>query len=818
MSSGKPKPFHFPPHEINKKPSDLEPSKSYEKTAEYLNDDNFLTMEEEFHHQFGDLAQLQPPKSTAALHHNNSSRPLSPRGGGADGTAVGNTAGRPLPQDAGGAPGGSGGGGIQILPSSAKPGKGSLHGSLLNRNVSSFDDAKSLKSSKNDANPDPSVTNEVLARSSGSFPSFPTIKADRAVSAISALTVEEAPPESLSARSQQGTAGGRRTDYDFVSKWSPESCATARSAKVGKGKKKAKDKGKSAPPERVDSHGSMGQKGNSSTYERTDSYGSIDRKSVGIEEEEPISPLRSPLIAGRKHHANDNDGKAKKAREAKKNAKYFAKKRTRMRDMRHDAMYGESEFGHDDDNGIDSATIPRSESQKNVERSFHRSTSASTLGGRRVEQIKFELGKASVTKRLLLRDLNLTAKELPLDSILSDALGSELTKISLAGNLLNYLPDPMVYSLNGLKTMDLQQCGLVSLPDCEWALPNLRRLNLSHNSLKKFLPDGALRGLPNLEVLTMSNNDIYEIDLPKEGLFVLENLEYLSLAYNHISELPKGLTRLFSLKTLRLPNNYITHVPRDICKMELSELDVTMNPIIQPPLADCERGIAAMRRYFVSLDRKERRRSRLEEVVSESSQPIHDAESSSDDDITGIINGEIDLSLIPIGARVPAEEQVLEQGAPGYDIMGSEPPRSPARMGSFPSPRLRPMPVPTPGPMQRRLMGTSASSPMALVPPRQVPPALAPAMALRGGGGMPTVATVPLRSATAPPLNAMAITAFPPPSPLHTEAMVERREMAMSAVMAAAPIQEATKSKPAEVKDTLKLNDTLKLVFVGQSR
>ena len=275
----------------------------------------------------------------------------------------------------------------------------------------------------------------------------------------------------------------------------------------------------------------------------------------------------------------------------------------------------------------------------------------------------------------------------------------------------------------------------------------------------------------------------------------------MSLAYNHLSELPEGLTRLFSLKTLRLPNNYITHVPRDICKMELSELDVTMNPIIQPPLADCERGIAAMRRYFVSLDRKERRRSRVEGLVSEPSQPIHDGESSSDDDIGFIgcaMDDDIEYNAMP-GCVVPEDEQDLEQA--GYDVIGFEPPRSPARMGSFPSPRTRPMPVPTPRATQRRLMGTDASSPM--------PPALAPAMDLRGGGGMPTVATVPLRSTTAPP-NVMAITDLPPPSSLRAEPMVRRREMAMTAVVL--PTQEATKSKSAEV------NDTLKIVFVGQSR
>jgi len=811
MSNGKPKPYHFPPHEINKRPSELEPSKSYEKTADYLNDDTFLSREEDFHHQLGDLAQLRPPKSAPVLQH--AKRPLSPKGGG-DG-AVGSTSagsGRPPPQDAAGAPGG--GGGIRILPSSAKPGKGSLHGSLLNRNVSSFDDAKSLKSTSNDANLDTSVVDDVLARSPGSFPGFPAIKTDRTVSAISALTVEES-PELVSAKPRYGGEGDA-ADYDFLHKWSPESRASTRS-KGGKGKEKAgKQKAKSELPERAEAIGQASKirKGKSEMHYRTDSFGSIDHdKSVGVVNEEPTSPLRSKPSAGRMQYANDNDGKAKKSRDAKKQAKDFARKRTRERHMRHDAMYGDAEFGHDGGYDIDDVSITRSESKKNMERSFHRSTSASTLGGRRMEQIKLELGKASVTKRLFLRDLNLTAKELPIDSILSFPLGSDLTKISLAGNVLNYLPDPIVLSLHGLKAMDLQQCGLVSLPECEWELPALRRLNLSHNRLQNFLPAGALRGLPSLEVLTMSNNDIYEFNLP-EGSTVLENLEYLSLAYNHISDLPDGITRLSSLKTLRLPNNYITHVPRDICKMDLSELDVTMNPIIQPPLGDCERGITAMRRYFASLDRIERRRSRR----NEPSQPIHGTDSPSDDDSIHAAgasssdnryNRREQINLVDLSTE---DERDLQSAPPGDDVVRSEPPRLPARVGSFPSPRLRPTSEPAGGAIQRRLMGTSASSTMLPAHPRQRSPALAPAMNLRGGGGMPAIATVPLRSATAPPSNAIALTAFPPPSPRHEEPMAIRPDVTTAVMVASVPTQEGAKAKPAEV------NDTLKLVFVGKSR
>ena len=112
----------------------------------------------------------------------------------------------------------------------------------------------------------------------------------------------------------------------------------------------------------------------------------------------------------------------------------------------------------------------------------------------------------------------------------------------------------------------------------------------------------------------MSNNDIYDFTLPDDCGPILENLFYLSLTFNNISLLPEeDLPRLDKLRELRLSNNYITHVPRAVCHMQLSELDVTPNPLIQPPLGDCEQGIGAMRRYYAGLEHRERRRSRLDD-------------------------------------------------------------------------------------------------------------------------------------------------------------------------------------------------------------
>ena len=94
----------------------------------------------------------------------------------------------------------------------------------------------------------------------------------------------------------------------------------------------------------------------------------------------------------------------------------------------------------------------------------------------------------SGTRRLILRDLNLTRKEVPVESICSPRLGRMLCKLSLAGNRLDTVPERIVMELIGLRTLDLSQCGLVSVPEV-WNLMELRRLNLSHNRLKTFLPE-----------------------------------------------------------------------------------------------------------------------------------------------------------------------------------------------------------------------------------------------------------------------------------------------------------------------------------------
>jgi Leucine rich repeat len=88
-------------------------------------------------------------------------------------------------------------------------------------------------------------------------------------------------------------------------------------------------------------------------------------------------------------------------------------------------------------------------------------------------------------KKLILNDLSLTAADIPVKDLCGTPLGSSLHKLSLAGNRLGHIPAKLVTNLPVLKHLDLSQCELHHLPET-WYLPNLRRLNLSHNRLTDF--------------------------------------------------------------------------------------------------------------------------------------------------------------------------------------------------------------------------------------------------------------------------------------------------------------------------------------------
>jgi Leucine-rich repeat (LRR) protein len=98
-----------------------------------------------------------------------------------------------------------------------------------------------------------------------------------------------------------------------------------------------------------------------------------------------------------------------------------------------------------------------------------------------------EANRFPFRKRLLLEKLGITAADIPLQFLVGTPLGNALHKLSLVGNRLGSVPPKLVQSLPTLKHLDLSQCELDQLPQ-NWNLPQLKKLNLSHNRLRDF-PD-----------------------------------------------------------------------------------------------------------------------------------------------------------------------------------------------------------------------------------------------------------------------------------------------------------------------------------------
>jgi Leucine rich repeat len=88
-------------------------------------------------------------------------------------------------------------------------------------------------------------------------------------------------------------------------------------------------------------------------------------------------------------------------------------------------------------------------------------------------------------KKLMLSNLGLNANDIPIKHLCGTKLGDELVKLSLMGNALYSIPPKLVTCLPTLKSLDLSQCLLHKLPE-RWKLPQLKRLNLSHNRLVDF--------------------------------------------------------------------------------------------------------------------------------------------------------------------------------------------------------------------------------------------------------------------------------------------------------------------------------------------
>jgi|694.fasta_scaffold16559_12 GTPase SAR1 family protein len=152
-----------------------------------------------------------------------------------------------------------------------------------------------------------------------------------------------------------------------------------------------------------------------------------------------------------------------------------------------------------------------------------------------------------------------------------------------------------VFELDWLEQLYLSSNQLSELPDSITRLQNLSILNLSYNQLSK-LPD-SISLLQNLSRLDLANNQLS--GLP-DSIGNLENLSRLYLSSNQLSELPDSIGNLENLSTLYLSSNQLSGLPDSISFLQnLSRLNLKNNPLVNPPIEIAERGIEAIREYFL---------------------------------------------------------------------------------------------------------------------------------------------------------------------------------------------------------------------------
>ncbi|XP_070568283.1 p53-induced death domain-containing protein 1-like isoform X2 [Ptychodera flava] len=170
-----------------------------------------------------------------------------------------------------------------------------------------------------------------------------------------------------------------------------------------------------------------------------------------------------------------------------------------------------------------------------------------------------------------------------------------LASLDMAGNKLKNLPAE-VANLKNLKKLWLGWNVFHEFPlkSCASELTALKELHLCNNSIVD-VPENIF-GLENLEIFDLSHNKVQELP---EAIGDLINLKTLDISYNIIEALPYTVCDLVHLKTLKASSNQITRLPSEFGESlhQVKVLNLAGNPLANPPIDVCNKGIDAIRKY-----------------------------------------------------------------------------------------------------------------------------------------------------------------------------------------------------------------------------
>ena len=164
----------------------------------------------------------------------------------------------------------------------------------------------------------------------------------------------------------------------------------------------------------------------------------------------------------------------------------------------------------------------------------------------------------------LQRSINAVILELPeLNPSDNGYIGKEhVEHLSIHGREFYYLPE-IIKDLKFLETIEIQYCGLGSIPKSIGKLSNLKILNLEGNKLE-IIPEN-IGELTNLTELMLDLNDIKKIP---DSIGELDNLEKLELFLNQIEYIPKNIEKLKNLKYFSITFNKIDKFPACISTLK----------------------------------------------------------------------------------------------------------------------------------------------------------------------------------------------------------------------------------------------------------
>ncbi|MGY2362422.1 dermonecrotic toxin domain-containing protein [Pseudomonas azotoformans] len=145
-------------------------------------------------------------------------------------------------------------------------------------------------------------------------------------------------------------------------------------------------------------------------------------------------------------------------------------------------------------------------------------------------------------------------------------------------------------SFPNLRTLDISDIALVTLPPEVMGMSNLNRLTLRNCNLHLSVENRAnLATLTGLRHLDLSNNN--QLSLPPD-LSPITHLQTLNLSRTHIAQWPEGLLNRPRLTSANLSNNYLRRLPAalfDVPRETARAIDLSGNPLSRATLEDIKR-------------------------------------------------------------------------------------------------------------------------------------------------------------------------------------------------------------------------------------